>query len=52
MEDNYDLDLPFIFTNLDTANGFWNLVVSHLQEWSFYYVPPEAYGRPVALGES
>ena len=30
MEDNYNLDFPFIFSNLDIADRFWQLVVSHL----------------------
>ena len=49
MADNYDLDFPLIFTKLDIAEGFWWLVVSHIQVWNFWYVLPEADGWPVSL---
>ena len=52
MTDNYYLYLPFIFTKIDIAEGFWCLVVSHIQAWNLYYVLPVDDGRPVLLGES
>ena len=52
MADNYNLDLPFLFTKLKIAYGFWRLVVSHLQAWNFCYVLPATDGRQVSLGET
>ena len=31
MADNCDLEFPFLFTKLEIDDGFWRLVVSHLQ---------------------
>ena len=31
MADNYNLEFTFLFTKLDIADGFWHLMVSHLQ---------------------
>ena len=44
MSDNYNIGFPFIFSKLDIADGFWHLVVSHLQVWNFYYVLPASDG--------
>ena len=52
MADNYNLNLPFLFTKLDIAEGFWRLVVSHLQAWNFCYVLPAIDGLKVSLGET
>ena len=52
MADNYNLDFPFLFTKLDIADGFWSLVVSHLQAWNFCYVLPDTDGLKVSLGET
>ena len=49
MADNYDLEFPLIFTKIDIAEGFWWLVVSHLQVWNLCYVLHEANGWPVSL---
>ena len=49
MADNYDLEFPLIFTKLDIAEGFWWLVVSHLQVWNFCCVLHGADGWPVSL---
>ena len=38
MAENYNLDFPFLFANLDIADGFWRLVVSYLQAWNFCYI--------------
>ena len=51
MEDNYNLDFPFIFTKLDITDGFWRLVVSHLQAWNFCYVLPATDVWHVSLGK-
>ena len=52
MADNCDLEFPFLFTKLEIDDGFWRLVVSHLQAWNFYCAPSAADGRPVSLGKS
>ena len=52
MANNYNLDSPFLFTKIDIADGFWRLVVSHLQAWNFCYVLPIANGLQVSLGET
>ena len=44
MADNYNPDFPFLFTNIDIADRFWHLVISHLQAWNFCYVLPDADG--------
>ena len=31
MSDNYNLDFPFIFTNIYIYDAFWRLVVSHIK---------------------
>ena len=51
MADNCNLDFPFLFTKLDIADGFWSIVVSHLQAWNFCYVLPATDGWQVSLGE-
>ena len=51
MVDNYNIDFPFIFTKLDIADGFWRLVVSHIQAWNFCNGLPATDGRQVSLGE-
>ena len=52
MVDNYNPDFLFLFTNIDIADGFWHLVISHLQAWNFCYVLPDADGWHVSLGET
>ena len=52
MVDNYDTILPLLFKNIDTTNGFWRLVVSHIQAWNFLYVLSAAKSRPISLGET
>ena len=47
---NYSLEFPFLFTKLDIADGFWRLMVSHLQAWNFCYVLPATDGPQVSLG--
>ena len=49
MSGNYNLDSPFFFTKIDIADGFWSLVVSHLQAWNFFYVLHATDGRKVFL---
>ena len=47
----YNLDFPFLFSEIDIADNLLYLVVSHLQAWSFYYVLPVSDGQPVSLGK-
>ena len=51
MVDNYDTNLPLFFKNIYTTDGFWRLVVSHIQAWNFLYAPPTTESRPIYLGE-
>ena len=44
MADNCNLDFPFLFTKIDIADGFWRLLVSHLQVRNFCYVLPATDG--------
>ena len=52
MADKYNLDLPFLFTKLNITEGFWRLVVSHLQAWNLFYFLPVTDGRQVSLGKT
>ena len=52
MPDNYNMDSHFIFSKLNISNGFWRLVVPHIQAWNLCYVLPAENGRPVSLGEA
>ena len=52
MVDNYDTNLPLLFKNIDTTDSFWRLLVSHIQEWNFFYVLPAAESRPISLGDA
>ena len=52
MVDNYNMEFPFLFTKLDIADGFWHLVVSHIQACNFCYVLPDTDGRRVSLGNT
>ena len=45
MADSYNLDFPFLFTKLNISDGFFRLVVSHIQAWNFCYVLPATEGR-------
>ena len=49
---NYNLEFPFLFTNIDISDRFWCLVVSHIQVWNLCYVLPATDGRQVSLGET
>ena len=40
MADNYNMEFPFLFANIDIDDGFWRLVVSHIQAWNLYYILP------------
>ena len=40
MADNYDTNLPFMFSKCDIKDGFWRMVVSRLDAWNFAYVLP------------
>ena len=42
--DNYNMYFPFLFTKLDISDGFWCLVVSHIQAWNLCYVLPVTGG--------
>ena len=48
---NYNLEFPFLFTNIDISDRFWCLVVSHIQVWNLCYVLPATDGRQVSIGE-
>ena len=52
MEDNFDLEYPFLLTKLDTTNGFWRLVVSHLQACNLFYVFPSSNDQTVSLDKA
>ena len=49
MADNYNLEFTFLFTKLDIADGFWHLMVSHLQSRNFCYVLPTTDGHNTEL---
>ena len=51
MTDNYNMEYPFIFTNINIAERFWRLVVSHLQAWNLFYVIPATDDWQASLGE-
>ena len=40
MADNYDINLPFMFSKLDIKDGFWRMRVSNDDAWNFVYVLP------------
>ena len=50
MVDNYNLDFPFLFTNLDITDRFWRLLVSHIQAWDLFYILPATDGPQVYPG--
>ena len=52
MTDNYNMESPFIFTNINIAEKFWRLVVSHLQAWNLFYVIPATDDWQASLGET
>ena len=38
LTENYNEEAPFIFSKLDTKDGFWRLAVSHTGAWKFFCV--------------
>ena len=52
MVDKNNLYLPSLFTDINSANEFWRLVVAHLQAWKFCYLIPTTDGRQVSLGKT
>ena len=49
---SYNLETPFLFTNIGITVGFWRLMVSHLQAWNFCYVLPGTDDRQFSLGKT